>query len=447
MRACLTAIVACTAIAVPAKSEITALRNAAIVSTADGRVRTRQTIIVEDGRIISVQAASRPVPRGSRTIDLKGRYVIPGLIDSHVHLPMKSLGILLGEAEPQTLADQQDSLAPYLAAGVTSVAVLSGGPDLLELKQAIAARRITGPALIVASPMIAGAEPIIPPPVSYPIDGPADAAPTIRKFRAVGYDLVKLREDLTTESAGALITEGNRAGLPVVGHIPRTLGDFDDLLVGRFGFAHLYELLNAKPYEEQQPIALARLLQRRGSWVVTTLGVHYNNIAKNGDYPATLVADGAAYVHPQLFKMWQGNSFEPNSQNAILQRQIGQQNALLRSLVRTGVPVVAGSDAGNPTISPGQGFHNELSYLSAAGLSPLQVLQSATRTPARIWNIPAGSVEPGNRADLVVLDRNPLKDLSVLRRPVAVMIAGQWLDRAELERMLSRAATLRRKVN
>ena len=155
--------------------------------------------------------------------------------------------------------------------------------------------------------------------------------------------------------------------------------------------------------------------------------------------PVTLAASGAGYVHPQLYALWSGDNFEANADNAVLRRQIGQQQVLLRALAREQVPILAGSDAGNPTLVPGVSLHDELGHLTKSGLSPLTVLRTATSEPTRVWKLPPGDVCTGCRADLVVLDRDPLADIAALRQPYGVLVNGLWLDRPRIDAMLARA--------
>lgn len=426
-----------------AHAEISALTHVNVVNVRDGTIQPGRTILIEGERITAILESSVPIPEDVQAIDLSGRYIMPGLIDSHVHIAMSAFGALFGSPGVPALSEHEATLSPFLAHGVTTVVILSGGPDLLDVRSAIRNHSITGPRLLLASPMIASTDPIIQPPITYLVADETEALAATELFHRQGYDAIKLREDLSPELTRSIAAEGERLGIPVVGHIPREASRLSELPLRSFGFAHLYELLRMEDYDEDNPDILADLMGQNDAWVVTTLSVHANNIEKNRDYVTTLTAPGTEYVHPQLYGFWLNSRFAPNANNETMHRQMASIHGLLPELQRHGVTLLAGSDAGNPTIAPGTSLHDEFDIMIAAGLSPLHVIQSATISPAAIWGMEAGVVETGTRADLLVLETNPLEDLHAMRNPEAVMANGQWLDRESLDILLARAAALR----
>jgi hypothetical protein len=200
-----------------------------------------------------------------------------------------------------------------------------------------------------------------------------------------------------------------------------------------FNFAHLYLLLDFPPYSPDDPSALVSLLARSHAVVMTTMMVHQNILAKDKSFKATLTAPGAEYVDSALFRFWTRYPFHAGDPEPI-ELNLARQKALLPLLVRGGVTVLAGTDAGSPTIVPGYSFPAELALLVDAGLSPLEALRTATVAPAQVFARlrDGGCVDAGCRADLTVLAANPLLDIHNLSRLRGVVVNGRWLDEPEL---------------
>jgi imidazolonepropionase-like amidohydrolase len=411
----------------------------------DGSVSDAVTVTVSGGFVDAIQPRGARVAGRFRGIDGRGGFVIPGLVDAHVHLPDAAFAEVLHSGRAPTLKEQERDLGPYLAAGITSIVVMSGSPDLLVLRDSIDRGEVRGPRLVVGSPFVAGTHPILPPPVSRRVATPRAAADLVLALRAEGYDFVKLREDLTPEMATAAVNAGNMLGIPVFGHLPRSARTVDQFFSGPgAGAAHLYDLLQLDRARSGDFAGLARQLRDRRAVIVTTLSVHANIMAKNADFAATLRSRCADVVAPQLFSMWTGMAFAPSSDSRRISAQMQEQGRLLRVLADHGVSILAGTDAGAPTIGPGCSLHAELELMVAAGLSPLEALRTATTAPARTFARlhGGGETRAGGPADLVLLRDNPLEDIGNVRHIEGVMAAGRWMDRNRLLRAID-VATLR----
>lgn len=426
----------------PVHAETLALRNAHLVSVETGRVTPNRTIVIENGRITRIGGARLPAPRGARRIDLAGAYVMPGLTDAHVHTPLTSFNAMMGSNEQLTPQSFESALAPYLAYGVTQVVLMMGGPDALAARDAQRRGEILAPIMVVASPPVSGPQPILPPPASRIALTPAEAEALAAEFARAGYDAIKLREDLTPQVAAAFARAARANGLIAMGHMPNDAHDLTEVFAApRLGAAHLYDTIYAEPSRSGGADALAALLHEREGFVVSTLSVHANILSKNADYQASLATECARLVDPRLYALWTGISFEPSSPSDVISAEMEQHRALVRALVAADVPLLTGTDSGAPTIGPGCSLHDELLLLSQAGLSPLQVLQTATRAPAQIFPrlAASGRVARGATANLLILDANPLDDVANTRRIRAVIVGGRLLDRAALDQMLARA--------
>jgi imidazolonepropionase-like amidohydrolase len=422
-------------------ASLTLLTGANVVSLTDGSIALDQKILVQGDRIAAVLAGDDKTYDRVHTVRLNGAYVLPGFTDSHVHLPTDAIYRAFGSRERISLSEQARALAPFLANGITSLVVMSGAPDLLTLRDAIDAHTIVGPRLVVASPMIAADHPVLPAPMTFSVLTAAAGRAAVDRFARQGYDFIKTREDVHPDVEAAMIAEANALKLPLFGHVPNAVKSFNDLLQpSGFNFAHLYLLLDFAPYNPDDPSALVDLLVRSHAAVMTTMSVHENILAKDRDYQATLNAPGAQYLDPSLYRFWTNYPFQAGDPKPI-ERDLERQKQLVRRLVDAGVPVLLGTDTGNPTIAPGFSFPEELKLLVEAGLSPLQVLQSATETPARIFARlhGEGCIEKGCRADLAVFAANPLLDIHNVSQLRGVMVGGTWLDAHKLQIMLMAA--------
>lgn len=425
-----------------ASAQTLAITSVNVISTRTGAVAERRTLIIRDGRIARIQSARARIPSDAQRIDAQGAYALPGLTDAHAHSPLTSFNRMLGSDETLTPSAYASALAPYLANGVTQVVLMMGDDTALQARDAQTRGEILAPLMVVASPPVSGAQPILPPPVSRSVANAAEAEALAAEFAAAGYDFIKLREDLTPELHAALARAARRHGLTTIGHMPNNANDLADVFAAPLmGAAHLYDMLYAEPYRSGGPAALAAFLRQRDAFVVTTLSVHANILAKNADYQATVDTECARLVDPRLYALWTGIQFEPSSSSNVIAAEMERHRALLPALASAGVPVIAGTDSGAPTIGPGCSLHDELQLIRAAGLTPLQTLQAATRTPAHLFPRLAhtGEIRRGALANIVLLDANPLDDISNTRRIRAVVAGGRYLDRDALDAMLSAA--------
>lgn len=341
MRKILSALAAALALAVSpgASAQSLAIAGVNVVSTRTGAVAENRTLIVRDGRIARIQGPRARIPRDAQSIDAHGAYALPGLTDAHAHSPLTSFNRMMGSDESLTPAAFAAALAPYLAYGVTQVVLMMGDESALAARDAQLRGEILAPTLVVASPPVSGAQPILPPPVSRSVTSPSDTEALAAEFAAADYDFIKLREDLTPDLDAALARAARRHGLTTIGHMPNDADDLANVFVTpRMGAAHLYDMLYSEPYRTGGAEALATFLRRRDAFVVTTLSVHANILAKNADYQATLTTECARLVDSRLYALWTGMSFEPSSGSDVISAEMEQHRALLRALASAGVP-------------------------------------------------------------------------------------------------------------
>lgn len=410
-----------------------------------------QTVIVQNGMIAEIGPATKvEVSAESLKIDGKGKYLMPGLADLHVHLQDD------GEEENRALFQL------FLANGVTTILNLYGTPHHLELRGKIKRGEIPGPALYTSGPFISNA------PVSTPTVEEVERA-VVGQKRA-GYDFIKIHGDFSREAYRKLFEVARREGIRVIGHAPRNLGVEVMLEERQHVVAHAEEYLYAYFYfgpnhdksveqadreTRRQYLSrkadlipsIAQATARAGVWVIPNLTAFKCIGLQAKDIAPVLARPEVKYVPEVIARDWQPE------RNTYVRRFGGkpetvwhfeQNYRLLEKLVRglrdARVKMLAGTDTPIPSIVPGFSLHDELSDLVAAGLTPYEALQTATVNAAEFLGRldQSGTVTIGKRADLILLEGNPLKDVHQTTRRAGVVVAGRWLPETELRQRLSK---------
>jgi len=398
-----------------------------------------QTVLVGHGRIARVgPAAEVALPDGVQRIDGRGeQYLMPGLCDSHMHV-----------LDP-------DEFLLYLAKGVTTVRNMSGEPFHLVWRQRLAEGRMSGPTLVTTSPTLDG----VPPEGSNRVivTTRAEGERAVEQSAADGYELIKVYGGLLEEAYAGIIAAARRTGLKVVGHLPRAVGFEGALAAGQASIDHAEEFLGTvfrNAGVDELPDAVRRT-REAGTWVTPTLVTFERIGAQIADAEALARRPELRFADPAARRRWLTTDnrylrdFAPEDA-ARFREQLRFLRLLVRRLHEAGVPLLAGTDAGVafgvPFVLPGWSLHEELSELVGCGLSPYEALATATANPARFMQQEGevGVVRAGARADLLLLDGNPLEDVAHAAQPVGVMVRGRWLPAAELASQLAALETLYR---
>lgn len=391
----------------------------------DGRdPLTDQTVVVR-GESIERVGPSRAIrlPDGARRIDGRGRYLIPGLADMHVH-PYDT-----------------DGLPSYLAFGVTTIAVMHGFPAVLEWRDRIKRGELAGPTIYSAGPSVNGYP--AGNPLFVSVEDPGEARAVVAEQHRAGYDFVKVYSMLNPSEFAAILAEAKRVGMPVFGHIPWQVGWRGIIEQGQAAVAHVEEFFNAGIQDSLFADA-ARLAAAHGTAVSANLYAYSEMLAESGDIPKLLRDPEMRFHSPAGLseKLPSSNrSLRPGQAdfNGYLTRQLPRMRRLVKLLRDAGAPVFAGTDTETFGFA-GQSLYGDLHELLLAGFTPYQVLESATRLPGEFLRKRLrgaerfGTVTAGSRADLVLLDANPLADLENLGRVRGTMARGRWYPVEELQR-------------
>ena len=380
------------------------------------RVLMRRVVLVENGVITTIGARdSVVIPTNARRVDGRGSaYLIPGLVDSHVHLE-------LGERR---------WLPVFLHSGVTTVFNLRGDARHLTLRDDVAAGRQIGPTIYTSGQY-----------ANLPnIASPEDAVREVQAQKSAGYDFVKIHGNLTGPTFRAMADEARRAGIALIGHAPRNLA-FDSVIVNRQTMvAHVEEILYThfrRAGDTSGVGALGARMKAAGVWLTPNL-VAYDLIAKQIGRPSVIDSvlkfPEASIVDSAMRRFWTSGMYtnRPFADAPGYERNRNFLFNVTAALHAAGVRMLAGTDTPLPAIYPGKSLLDELDLMVSAGLTPFDALATATRNPGEYLavfvgrGVKVGTVTTGSRADLVLVKGNPQENLSVLRRPIGVMVGGHW---------------------
>jgi hypothetical protein len=414
---------------------------------ADSAPRLDATVIIRDGRIVWVGPASEAdIPSDAQRVNGAGQWLMPALTDMHVHVENdRMMRLLIGKPDlADGTIDVADLFTPYVAKGVLQIVNMSAMSESLAQRDAVEDGSVLGPHVALAA-MVDGDPPIWPEGMASIAATPEDGRRLVRDVQAQGYDFVKVYVNLSLATFTAIIDEAGARDIKVLGHIPRveqaTTEDFFQPGFGMVAHAEEFFFQSDEITDDDIPRFVA-MAQASGTWLTSTLVLDQRILEQTRD-PATLLqTPGLAYVHPAALPGW----FELNryvdrngpERIAQLERLVAFNRKLVKAFADAGIPVLPGTDSIIPGVVAGFALHEELVAMAEAGMTSEQVLTAATRLSAEWLEVDddRGTVEIGKRADLLLLDADPLADVSNTRAIAAVIAGKRYLPRAELDAML-----------
>jgi imidazolonepropionase-like amidohydrolase len=432
----------------PSSSADLVIEHVNVISMIPGSdVLGDSTVLIRHGRIESITPSTDATVSADATrIDARGKWLMPALADMHVHLENdRLLRLYTKDASiPAGTIRTEHALLPYVANGVLQIAVLTAMPETIAQRIEVETGRVLGPHIALAA-MIDGAPPAWPIGMTRVAANASDGRQAVRDAAAEGYDIIKAYERLDLDTFLAICDEANKLHMKVIGHLPQNdKGLTERFFVPGFGMvAHAEEIAQqANPPAVDAILDYARWAKRSGTWLTSTLTTDHR-IFEAMTRPQTLRSrPEISYLQPHLQRMaLHGNPYARDvspQRSAYVQRIVDFNNKLIAAFAREGIPIVAGTDALVPGVVPGFSLHDELEALANAGLSNRQVLDSATRLPAEWLGTigDRGVVATGKRADLLLLEANPLADIKNTRRIAAVIVGGELYSRSELNTRL-----------
>jgi imidazolonepropionase-like amidohydrolase len=406
------------------------------------------TVVVRNGRISWLGPAGEApaLPRDARRIDGRGKWLMPALADAHVHVENdRAMRLLNRDPDlPDGSVSTADVLIPYLANGVLQVGNLAAMTESLLQRAQVESEQVQGPHMMLAA-MVDGDPPLWPEGFTRVAGNAEQARQVVRDIEAEGFDQVKTYANLTLEAFTALVDEARAQGLKVLGHLPRReMAPTEAFFQAGFGMvAHAEEFFFQSPGGTEADIPrYVDMARRNGTWLTATLTVDERILEQTRDPQTLRTREVTSFVHPTARPFWYENNpyvlDNTPERLAELERLVAFNRKLVAAFVQAGIPVLAGTDSLVPGVAPGFALHDELEALAGAGMSPRQVLQAATRLPAEWMGVAAdrGTLAVGKRADLLLLDADPLASVSATRAIAAVIAGGRPYPRAELDRMM-----------
>lgn len=437
------AIALTNALMLQAYAASTAFVNVNVIPMTSKIVVDAQTVLVEDRKIVTIGDVDViPIAKGTVVVDGTDRYLMPGLSEMHAHIPRVS----------STSLDQV--LGLYVANGITVARGMLGRPKHLDLRQQILSGVVLGPRLFTSGPSFNGNS----------VSSPSGAVEMVLAQHRAGYDFLKIHPGLSSSEFEALATTAKSFGIQFSGHVSSAVGLRNALVAGMASIDHLdgymqaivaddadlsgstvglFGVLLADKIDEAKIAEVAAATAKAGVWNVPTEAMFEHWVS---EIPATEMSDWPEmrYMPLDTLAQWESSkqqvlndpAYDPKTAASAIEIR----RKLILALHEAGAGLLLGSDAPQVFNVPGFAIHRELEYLVAAGLTPYEALRTGTVNPAKFFGQQRvfGTVETGKEADLLLLDANPLADISNAGRIHGVMLRGRWLGRKDLDEILAK---------
>lgn len=425
----------------------TAFINVNVVPMTEDHVIAAQTVVVEDSVITLIGPVdTTPLPPNADIVDGTDRFLLPGLAEMHAHVP------------DAAAADLDRVLTLFAANGVTTVRGMLGRRSHLQLRTALLNGEVFGPRLITSGPSLNGDS----------VSGAADAARQVRSQHEAGYDFLKIHPGLDAGEFAAIADAANELGIPFAGHVPVAVGVDNALAAGIASIDHLdgylaalmpadsdasggyggfFDVMLADQLLQERIADIATRTAAAGTWNVPTESLFEHRVS------AVSVAELSRrpemrYMPVATVQQWvrakQRQENERGFSPELASKAIQLRRELIMALHAAGAGLLLGSDAPQVFNVPGFSLQHELHFMVESGLTPFEALATGTTAAAEFLGTNTGAVEVGRDADLLLLDANPLLDISNTRRVHGVMLRGRWYSSRELH---SRLEAFRRPNN
>ena len=443
-----------------------AITHVTIVDPRSGSSRRDMTVVVSGRTITSVGTTDKVhIPSGAFRFNGSGKFLIPGLWDMHVHV----------------LTPERD-FPMFIANGVLGVRNMAGvAKDVFQWRANVASGRVLGPRMVACGPLIDGPEPAHPE-HAIPVRNAQEARRAVQSLKRMGADFVKVYDGVPRDAYFAIARESKRLQLPFAGHVPGDISDVEASNAGQRSIEHGVDFLPTSEYEKNKPqpgdyfqeamrtknfSLIPEGIAKEGNAKLDHLSQQrteelYKTFIKNGTYlTPTRVVDHALtfiddinktddprlqYVPASMREDWKPENgyltkYRTPAYIAFRKRAYDMTTKQMLVAHRLGVRFLAGTDVSAAYTYPGFSLHDELALFVESGFTPLEALRTATVNPARFFGFSnsAGTIGVGKTADLVLLDANPLEDISNTRRISAVLVHGRLLERRELDGLLTKA--------
>ena len=431
-------------VASDAMGQTVAFENVNVIPMDRNRLLERQTVVVRDGRIAEIgAAASIKTPPGATRIDGAGKYLIPGLAEMHGHLTANYL--------PDSA--KADILFLYVANGITTVRAMLGDPEAITTRDAIASGKLLGPKLYVAGPAVNGK--IAP--------TPEDGARIVREQKQAGYDLVKILGGMAPAVYESIMRTAHSLKFDVAGHVPGEVGVRGALEARQRSIDHLDQYIpslklapdTSREEEDRRIVELAQLTAKSRVWNVPTMYLWdlFHN-AETGEAMRARLTE-TRYLPRTMIDEWtksKNGRLQPPNDTPTGVAAFGQtgtrvmelRRKIFRALKAADAPIALGTDSPQMFSVPGFSTYRELKLMvDDLGYTPYEALETGTLKVAEYFGTTAdtGTIAQGKRADLILLNANPLANIANAENRAGVMMNGRWMPMAEIEKRLKEIET------
>jgi imidazolonepropionase-like amidohydrolase len=401
------------------------------------RVLENQMVLVKGGRVSAI-GKSIKYDKKAFVINANGKYLMPGLAEMHAHVPPND-----------NVESHKEVLFLFAANGITTIRGMLGHASHLDLRSKINSGEIFGPRFYTTGPSFNGLS----------VKTAARGSEMVREQKTARYDFLKLHPGLTKETFGAISTTAKEVGIPFVGHVSFGVGVWRAIDAGYSSIDHmdgfiegmvpgieamveqqtgLFGMFVADKVDESQIPKLMTALKEKNIWIVPTqsLADRWFDADFTGD---VFKRDpDIKYMSTQTITQWidAKKNLMANEQYdaAKIENFIKLRRKLIYECQKNGVGLLLGCDAPQIFNVPGFSTHNELKYLVDSGLTPYQALRTGTVNVAKYLNLTdAGIIKAGAVADLLLMDGNPLTDITNSKKVAGVMVRGKWLSKAEID--------------
>jgi len=440
----------------PKKADLI-LTNASIIDVKNGKVIPHQLIAITGNRIIATDDISNLGDYSSeQIISVDGKFVMPGLWDNHTHF----------RGGEEMIEENKNLLPLFLSFGVTTVRDAGGDitPALQHWKQLIKDGKLAGPTIFTPGPKLDGSRPAWEGSIS--VTNKEDAKAALDSLESIKVDFVKMYDgNLTKEAFYQIIEEAEQRGLQTTGHMPLSADLMKAVELGLDGTEHLYY-----PLKEGSPLADSLTEAGAGYGMITPLmnsydeelaNKAYRKLAENDFYVTPTLHVGKTlaellivdhtkdtllnYISPKVTETYQRrlNSAKRGGENYTKARAqwVTHFGSMVKPMYDAGIHVLAGSDSGpfNSFTYPGESIHKELELFVKAGLTSQEALITSVINGPKFFGLENnyGSVESGKIADLVILDENPLVDITNTTSISSVITKGIWYSSSELDNLMN----------
>jgi imidazolonepropionase-like amidohydrolase len=406
----------------PRTTEPIALVGGTLIDVTGKPATPNSVVVIQGDRIISAgPRATVKIPANARVIDANGKFLLPGLWDMHSHFYQIEFG------------------PTYLAAGITTARDVGNDIEFgTALRDAAKANRGLGPRMLLAGYIDGKSEDHG---FDVEVETPEEARAAVQRYKTAGYEQIKIRDHVKLDTLKVICAEAHRLGMTVTGHVPEGMNALQAVEAGMDQLNHMnYALTGFFPNRDRNspPVTInlnapnvvnaLKFFKEHGTVIDPTDAV-LELMLRPMNVPIESFEPGAKKVAPEL-------SVQINKKGESAEQAEGLRmvvDVLLKATValqRAGVPIIAGTDVG----VPGHTLYRELELYVKAGMTPLEAIQAATITPARVMKLEneVGTIEVGKRADVIVLDANPIENIGNIRKVKLVVSQGRLFDCATL---------------